>query len=206
VRTDTREQLERRILIELESTAPITQRSIASELGIAVGLNNLLMRRLVKKGWIQVKRVSARRIRYQITPAGMLAKARLSRQYFLASLSFYRECRERVRERLAAAAAGLVQRGGADARKDIVFYGAGEVAEVAYVCLQETPLALVGIVDPAVTRTFFGLPVLPPTELSHATLGGKPFALLIVMPSQDEEQVRRVLAAQGVAPERVFWL
>jgi DNA-binding MarR family transcriptional regulator len=195
---------ERKILDQLEANLSVTQRSLASELGIALGLTNLLMRRLVKKGWVRITRISPRRIRYLITPAGIAAKAQLTRDYFLNSLSFYRETRERVRERLALVSGDLQTNGGGP--HGVVFYGAGDVAEVAYVCLQEARLELLGVVDPVSTRPFFAVPVHRPSELARDTLAGRAFSRLIVMPLQDEDEVRSTLSVRQVPADSVFWL
>src|SRR5450759_1891723 len=48
--------LSRRILDAVESDHGVLQRSLAKELGIALGLTNLLVRRLVRKGWVPVIR------------------------------------------------------------------------------------------------------------------------------------------------------
>lgn len=195
---------ERLILDQLESQRPLTQRTLSSDLGIALGLTNLLIRRLVKKGWVRVSRVSPRRIRYLITPAGVAAKARLTREYFLSSLMFYRDSRERMRERLAVIATAAAQ--GAEARPRVAFYGVGDVAEVAYVCLQETNLELVGVVDPRHTGAFFRMAVHPPSALAGTSLAGEPFSRLIVMPLQDEPDVRANLEARNVPLDAVSWL
>jgi DNA-binding MarR family transcriptional regulator len=204
---ETREEHERRILAQLEANRPVTQRSLSSDLGIALGLTNLLMRRLVKKGWVRITHVSPRRIRYLVTPAGIAAKARLTRQYFLSSVNFYRDCREHISGRFILLSAELEALDGDPAAADqIVFYGAGEVAEVAYVCLQETRLQLLGVVDESSGRRFFDHLVHPPEGLAGLTLAGRPFSMLVVMPSDDESQVRRILALRDVPEERVFWL
>ncbi len=203
---EAREEHERRILDQLESQRPVTQRSLASDLGIALGLTNLLMRRLVKKGWVRIKHVSPRRIRYLITPAGIAAKARLTRQYFLSSVTFYRECREHVSDRLAVLSADLQARNGDTDSQGVVFFGTGEVAEVAYVCLQETRLKLLGLVDDSPSRPFFEYPVHHTAELAGDTLAGRSFSMLVVMPSDDEIHLRRILALQNVPADRVFWL
>ncbi len=61
----------RRILTRIEAGDKISQRSLAKELGIALGLTNLLIRRLVKKGWVKVINVRPNRVRYLITPTGI---------------------------------------------------------------------------------------------------------------------------------------
>jgi DNA-binding MarR family transcriptional regulator len=196
------DQHERQILDRIEER-PVTQRRLASDLGIALGLTNLLVRRLVKKGWVRVSHISPRRISYLITPAGIAAKARLTREYFLYSLEFYRESRARVRERLELAARDLSRD---STNRSIVFFGADEVAEVAYVCLQETDLSLVGVVDLVRTGSFFQHAVSTPAQLAGCRLAGESFARLLVMPLQNQDDVRVHLARQGVPADAVFWL
>jgi DNA-binding MarR family transcriptional regulator len=195
---------EHRILTQLESGQPITQRRLAQELGIALGLTNLLVRRLVQKGWVRVSHVKASRIRYLITPAGIAAKARLTRAYVRQSIRYYRETRDRMREELARLSGELPAGNGA---AQIVFYGAGEAAEIAYVCLQETTLELVAVVDPTSSRPlFFNMRVCGPADLDGDTVAGRSFVRVVVMPVENEEDVRTVLADRGVRPESVFWL
>ena len=132
----------RRILTELELRSKVSQRSLARELGIALGLTNLLMRRIVKKGWVKVVNARPHTVRYLITPAGMAAKARMTRAYLSSTLRFYSETRERIGESLEALSMEWsVPEAEAAARngeKEIVFYGAGEVAEIAYVMFGST--------------------------------------------------------------------
>ncbi len=146
---DAHEQYEHQILNAIDGGQSVSQRSLASSLGIALGLTNLLMRRLVGKGWVRVTRIKRNRVRYFLTPTGVAEKARLSRVYLQYSIRFYTSARVRIRESLATV-------GGPNTR--IVFCGAGEVAEIAYVCLQETPLQLVAVVGDTRSRHFFGVP------------------------------------------------
>ena len=74
-------------------------------LGLLGPSSTWLLRRLVAKGWIRIVRLRPNRLRYVLTPAGLAQKARLSRDYFLHSVRFYREARttatlrlERLRE------------------------------------------------------------------------------------------------------------
>jgi DNA-binding MarR family transcriptional regulator len=197
------ELYERRILSQLEEGQLITQRSVSQDLGIALGLTNLLIRRLVNKGWVRIRRVERRRLRYLITPAGIAAKARLTRLYFVESLRYYKESRDRIRERLLVLCR---EYDGDPSAGPIVFFGAGEVAEIAFVCLHETPLELMGVVAPPPTRRFFHAEVHGLDGLSGTTLAGRPFWRLIVMPLQDERGVREALTVRQVPSELVFWL
>jgi DNA-binding MarR family transcriptional regulator len=191
------------ILTEIEGGRVVSQRRLASRLGIALGLTNLLIRRVVAKGWVKVVHVQPNRVRYLLTPAGIAAKARLTREYLEGTLQFYSVARERVRERLAALSHELSANGGG---RRIVFFGAGEIAEIAYVSLQETDLELVGVVDGARQKPFFGVAVHRPEELTAAGVNGIAFDRLVVMSVSDGDALRAELAATEVPPERVFWI
>jgi DNA-binding MarR family transcriptional regulator len=194
---------EHRILDHLQTGERVTQRKLSRELGIALGLTNLLVRRLVTKGWVRITRISRSRILYLITPAGIAAKARLTRAYVRESVRFYRETRNRIQAQFENLSAVLP---GNENPTPIVFYGAGDVAEIAYVCLQDTQLELVALVDPTCMKPFFNTPVFRPTDLRGATVCGRPFTLLIVMPLENEDEVREVLERHEVSMDTVFWL
>lgn len=194
---DAHEQYEHQILNAIEGSQSLSQRSLSSSLGIALGLTNLLVRRLVRKGWVRVTRIKANRVGYFLTPAGVAEKARLSRMYLQYSIRFYTTARVRIRESLATV-------GGPDTR--IVFCGTGEVAEIAYVCLQETPLQLVAAVGDTRLRQFFGVPVYSMDDVRDGMVGQTPFDRLVVASFENHEASRARLQALGVSSERVHWL
>jgi len=190
------------ILTQIESGQFVSQRKFATNLGIALGLTNLLVRRLVRKGWIRAIQINPNRVAYFLTPTGIAEKARLSRRYFQNSVEFYARARNRLRQRFDDLAAQWV-----DERRTIVFFGTGEVAEIGYVCLQETNFELTGVIDDGSGRTkFFNLTVSAPEHLKGATLNGRPFGRVIVMSFTDQPHVHAALAEAGVPAEMVFWL
>ena len=195
----------RRILDQLEAGQPVSQRSLSGELGIALGLTNLLVRRMMHKGWVQLVRVPPNRYRYFLTPAGLAEKARRSRAYFAHSVQFYAQTRDRIRQSLDAASTNWEAIGGSDP-KDIVFFSAGEIAEIAYVCLQDSDFRLTGVVDHGRKRAFFGVPVHPVDALQATRLAGQPFGALLVMSFGDTASTEAILNARGVPPGRVIWL
>ena len=192
----------RGILHEIEADDAVSQRHLSARLGIALGLTNLLLHRIVAKGWVKMVHIRPNRVRYLLTPAGLAAKARLTREYLEGTVQFYTEARERVRERFAELSAELDVRGGT---KRIVFYGAGEIAEIGYVSLQETDLELVAVVDGVRTKPFFGLPVHPADRLQPSALDGLAFDRLVIM-CFEAEGVRANLERVGFAPDLVFWI
>ena len=201
---DSHELYTRRILTEIESGQQVTQRALSKELGIALGLTNLLIRRVVKKGWVKVVNIKPNRVSYLITPAGISEKAQLTKAYFENTARLYSETRDRIRESFQVLSASWESNGHADKR--IVFYGAGEVAEIGFISLQGTDLSLVGVVDDARSAPFFGLALHRPEDLRPTDLNGVPFDRLVVMSFRKAEQIRPKLDAIGFPAERVFWI
>lgn len=205
----THQSYAREILAHIDASEQVTQRDLASAAGIALSLTNLLIRQLVKKGWIQMVRVKPNRFRYLLTPAGMAAKARQTREYLEGTVRLYTETRElmrRVLERLSdewpctngGSAAGL--------RKRIVFYGAGEVAEIGYVSLQATDLELVGVIDDNSGRRFFGMAVHAPSALTVQRLNGESFEYLVIMSFKYADRMRLRMERRGFPRERIICL
>lgn len=145
------------LLKEVERDGAVTQRSLASKLGVALGLTNLYLKRLARKGYIKITTIPSHRVRYLLTPQGFTEKSRLTYLYMEYSLSHYREMRARLREALSHA----VKKG----TKRVVIYGTGELAEMAYLSLREMHMTLVGFVDDNQQEAFLSYPVWPPEAL-----------------------------------------
>ena len=127
------------LLNEVTQTPDITQRALAKRIGVALGLANLMLRRLTKKGYIKVVNVQKSRLRYLITPQGVMEKARLTREYIEYSLFFYRH----VRTALQSALLQMIREG----HRRVLLWGTGELAEIAYLSIKEIGLELVGVID-----------------------------------------------------------
>jgi DNA-binding MarR family transcriptional regulator len=204
-RGDTHDEYTRRILLAIEEGRPISQRTLARELGVALGLANLLVRRLVSKGYIKIAGIQRNRVRYLMTPAGVVEKARISREYIANTVRLYTETRDRIGSSLGRLSAEWPHDGEA-AGKPVVFFGAGEVAEIGFVSMQRTDLRLVGVVDDYVRHPFFGLPVRSPSDLTVGALDGERFGRIVVMSFRKAEQLQGRLDELGVPRERTFLL
>lgn len=72
---------EYKILSHLQENEITTQRKISSRTGLSLGAVNLLLKKMVRMGLIKVEKLSARTVRYILTPKGMQEKARLAYSY-----------------------------------------------------------------------------------------------------------------------------
>src|SRR5712692_250787 len=163
------------ILTAIEEGRPLTQRVLAQRLGVALGLTNLYLKRLTSKGLIKItefprKPHARKRLRYILTPKGLLEKSRLTYDYMSYSLSIYRRTRETLREALSHLPGNGAKR--------VVLYGVGEAAELAYVTLKELGLEPIGVFAREAGGEFLGLPVRAVSHLPDEQVDGVVIATL----------------------------
>lgn len=198
----TENDYNRLILQAISSGRPVTQRSLADELGVALGLTNSLIRRLVSKGYVRISGMGTRHIKYLMTADGWDALASATRVSLQNTVHLYTETREQIRHTLAQVS--LECEPDRDGRKPVVFFGAGDVAEIAYVSLQSTDLDLVGVVDDARQGKFFNLPIQPPSRLAAGSIDGKPFSCVVVTSLPHADAIMSRLHDLLVPRDRVF--
>ena len=148
-----------KILEQVQNGRSPSQRALAGELNISLGLVNSFIKRLVRKGFVKITTIPKKRIKYILTPRGAAEKSRLTYLYIQYSYNFYREARQKLRDLCTDLERQGISR--------IVFYGAEDLAEIAYVSLQETSIQLVAVVDDTKVGTrFLKLRVMDPAELT----------------------------------------
>ena len=189
---DTEAHRDLRLLEAVAEDSRVTQRTLASKLGIALGLTNIYLRRLVRKGYIKCVNVQSNRITYLITPRGIAEKARLTYQFMDYSLHLYKEVRQHLREVLQDCAA-------TDRR--VALFGRGEAAELAYLSLKEYGLEPVAVFDNEVGASFLGIPVCP--IAAHHDVAFDMLIVATLVPTQD---LVGSLIAHGVAREKLLLL
>lgn len=142
------------LLSEIAGEEPLSQREISRRLGIAVGLVNSYLKNLVAKGYVRVKDFPRNRYAYLLTPQGFAEKSRLAYQHLTYFTGLYTVARQDYLDLFR----GLE----AEGVREIVFCGVDEMAEIAYLSLQETRLQLVQVMDQGEpVGEFFGRKVQP---------------------------------------------
>jgi DNA-binding MarR family transcriptional regulator len=130
-----------------------SQRRIAEDLGIALGLVNAYLKRCIKKGLVKVSEAPARRYAYYLTPQGFAAKSRLTVEYLSESFSFFRRARADCTQSFALAKDRNFQ--------SLVLCGKSDLAEIAILSAVECGVSIVAIVDRnADAKLFVGRPLL----------------------------------------------
>lgn len=179
-----------RLLEAVHEDSRVTQRGLAGKLGIALGLANIYLKRMIQKGYIKVVNVQPNRISYLVTPRGIAEKARLTYEFMDYSLNLYGEVRHHLRAAMQDCAA---------AGKRVAIFGSGEAAELAYLSLKESGLEPVAIFDHDGSNAFLGMPVRPIDE--HVTVE---YDLMIVATLDSSGQHAADLARVGVPKDKQF--
>ena len=128
-----------RLMGEIERDGSPSQRELSRSLNISLGLVNTFLKRLVNKGYFKIKTMPKNRVKYFLTPEGLARKSRLTVEYLHYSTRFYKEIKRLLIGKFKEMEEKRIS--------SILFLGAGEVAELAYLYLQLTNIDLVGIVD-----------------------------------------------------------
>jgi len=128
-----------KILEAVDNGETPSQRDLARQLNISLGLVNSFVKRLVNKGYFKITTIPRNRVKYILTPKGAAEKTRLTYEYIQFSYQFYKEGRRKIR--------GLFRKLSKEGVRHVVFYGATDLAEIAYLFLQETDMQLAAIVD-----------------------------------------------------------
>ncbi len=178
------------LLDELAQRPETTQRELSRNIGMALGLTNLMLRRLAKKGYVKISGTKRSRIRYLITPQGILEKSRLTCEFIQYSLHLYGRVRHFLREQMTAQAA--------TGHRRMLLYGTGELAEIAFLTMRETGLELVGVVEASPTGArFLEYPVQAVGDVAATA-----YDRIVVAVSGGIEQ----LAAVGIPADRCIGL
>lgn len=145
-----------------------SQRRIAAELGIALGLVNAYLKRCVKKGLVKVSEAPARRFAYYLTPNGFTEKSRLTVEYLSSSFSFFRQAKADCSQVFEVAKKRNFQ--------NLVLFGKSDLAEIAILSAVESGVSILAVVDRGGNETLFvGKEVVP--DFDHISV---PFDAVIV--------------------------
>jgi DNA-binding MarR family transcriptional regulator len=122
------------LLEHIESDPDVTQASLATQLGVAVGTVNWHLKRLIEKGYVKIKRAERKKLRYIITPEGIALRALLTVDYIEQQFLLYRNTRQRVREHLEHIKAAGFER--------VSVHGEGDVADICRLSCLEQGIAI----------------------------------------------------------------
>lgn len=180
-----------RLMTEIDSNGDHSQRELSRRMNISLGLVNTFLKRLVNKGYFKVKTMPRNRVKYFLTPEGLARKSRLTVEYLRFSMNFYKDIKKLL----------LLKFDEMEQRQvgSILFFGAGEVAELAYLYLQLTDIQLAGIIDEErLGQSFFGVQI---SDLGR--VDQRDWDMILLTRLDQTEQDMRALLKKWVTVDRI---
>jgi DNA-binding MarR family transcriptional regulator len=151
-KTEKEEQLVLELLDAVGKQSNVSQRHLASNMGIALGLANSYLKRCIRKGLIKISEAPANRYIYYLTPKGFAEKSRLTTKFLSYSFAFYRQA--------GNSCIDVFNKCEMQGWRKILLYGMSDLAEIATLRAQERDVEIIGILDPHTERhRFAGVPV-----------------------------------------------
>jgi len=169
-------------LLELKENPSLSQRSLAHKLNISLGLTNSILQNLIHRGLIKAQKMTGRKILYLITPQGMVQATNFIYDRVRETQHYYQYAKDLLTTRFN----NLYDKG---VRKAAI-YGTGQLAEITYLSLLDSPLRLYSIITD------------DPTSLSSSTFSKKKFLGHEVLTLSDFAQK----ISQTPAPENLIIL
>ena len=128
-----------KILEKIEEDDMPSQRSLAGELNVSLGLINSFIKRLANKGYFKITNLKPNKVRYILTPAGIAEKTRLTYEFIKYSYQLYSGAQNKLR--------ALFRELESNGCCRIVFYGVNDFAAIAHVSCRSTNVELVAVID-----------------------------------------------------------
>lgn len=179
------------LLDEIAKDEKLSQRDLSNRLNIALGLVNSYIKNLVSKGYVTIREIPAKRYTYYLTPKGFAEKTRLTYHHLQNYTSLYRDARRDFKD--------LFRRLSAEGVRTVVFAGVDEMAEIAYLSLQETDISLAAIADDSSESTlFFKYNIAPLDELKNSE-----YDRVVITTFLRADLMQRLLDENGVPKERI---
>ncbi|MFA5316651.1 MAG: winged helix-turn-helix transcriptional regulator [Dehalococcoidales bacterium] len=184
------------LLEEISRDSGASQRKLSEKLGVALGVTNACLKKMAQKGHIKIKGINHKRISYYLTPEGFTEKTRLTYHFLEYTVSYYINLKKNL--------SGKMENISKQGVKKAVFYGAGDVMEVAFVISHEANIELLGIIDDD--------PQKQGTKKFNYTIGGpdrikelKPDAIIITSIRYKDKIIRNINEEPGLSKIPVFY-
>ncbi len=180
-----------KILEEIDKDHQPSQRDLADELNISLGLVNSFIKRLANKGYFKIKTIPKNRVRYIITPKGIAEKSRLTYEYIKFSYQFYSAARQKLRK--------IFERLDAERAFRIVLYGVTDFTEIAYISCHGTRIEVKAVVDSEkAEERFFDLWVKEPAVLQQIA-----FDRILVKDIDNAGEIVSKIVSEGVEKNKI---
>lgn len=118
-----------KIINEIDRDLNITQRGISKNSGMSLGMTNIILKKLINKGYVKVKQLNKKKVQYFLTPKGFTEKARKSYCYTLKTMEILKTMKLKIQ--------AIVLKEYKKGQRKFVIWGKGELADLVEISLRD---------------------------------------------------------------------
>ncbi len=116
------------VIKEISNNHLPDQRTIATKTGLSLGLTNLIIKKLIKTGYIKIKQLNRRKIQYILTPKGFAEKAKKSYRYTIKTINLFKSIKEQIQKLILDYKNQGIQK--------FIILGKNELADIAEIAIK----------------------------------------------------------------------
>ena len=120
-----------KIIEEIAKNKGITQRELSRRDGISLGMVNMSLKRLAKKGYVKIRGMNRRSLEYVLTPKGFSEKAQKSYRYFRNTLASLKKMKKKIQT--------LILTEYSRGERNFFILGNGELADIVEMSFKGLP-------------------------------------------------------------------
>ncbi|MFW6172158.1 MAG: winged helix-turn-helix transcriptional regulator [Elusimicrobiota bacterium] len=123
---------ELKIIDSISKNQNISQRDISKHIGASLGLTNIIVNRLIKKGYLKASRLNPRKIKYMVTPKGIKEKTKKTYKFMKRSFSVINELKDFITD-------SAIKKYNNKSRRFLIL-GSGELSDICELVLNSLKL------------------------------------------------------------------
>ena len=120
---------ELKVISQLGKDTNITQRQISQNVGFSLGLVNIVVKKLIKKGYVKIRRLNRRNLQYFLTSKGFSELSRRSYYYLCETIDSVAKMKKKIQE--------LVLEEYSKGTTQFLIVGNGELADIVEISLRD---------------------------------------------------------------------
>lgn len=123
---------ELKLIVEISKNGNTTQRGLSERTDLSLGMVNLILKRLIRRGYIKSKGLNAKKVEYFLTPKGFTEKVRKSYSYIFKTINLVKVIQDEIRK--------IILNEYKKGVRDFVVLGGGSLADQVNLVLSELNL------------------------------------------------------------------
>ena len=121
---------ELKIISEISKNADASQRHLSKAADLSLGTVNIILHRLIEKGYMKIKQLDGRKVQYLLTPKGFAEKIDRSKQYLKNTILNVSVIKDTIRNRMLE----LYKKG----KRSYYVLGGGELSHFVDIAVKES--------------------------------------------------------------------